>query len=327
GYNRNNRQDNRNDRQDNYNNGFKAIPHPLCKHFRLRSDERGLWTLKREFEMAYEVSGLRETKKPNYFMMHLEGAIKTHAFSWKESRGPNNPMTYGDLINELQPSFQHSISAEIAERQLVGRKWNVFTPIDEFVHETRELVQSALPGLIGQWQNRIKSCVTQALPHAWDEIMSSSNKNCNEIVEWVRAQTMKIKNSPQEEWADWVKEAHRQFQSGAKAGSGSTQRSNNTNQQQSAKCYWCSGNHSSHLCGWKQQKEANNSSNQRQNNAPQNFSNAQSNSNWRPPNMGNYQQNGGQSNRGNYNRGGYNNQPNGQNSGQSNFVPRGMMNN
>ncbi|MCP4487538.1 MAG: hypothetical protein GY820_09515, partial [Gammaproteobacteria bacterium] len=195
-------------------------------------------TFKREFEMAYELYGMNENNKATCFMMHLEGAIKTHAFSWRESRGPNNPMTYGDLINELQPSFQHSISAEIAERQLVGRKWNIFAPIDEFVHETRELVQSALPGLIGQWQNRIKSCVTQALPPFWDQIMSSSNKNCNEIVEWVRAQTMKIKNTPQDEWEDWAKEAHRQFQGGEKAESGSTQTNAHTSQQQNTKCYW-----------------------------------------------------------------------------------------
>ncbi len=108
---------------------------------------------RQEFEMVYDMYGLCEDMKAMCFVMHLDGAIKTHAFIWKESRGRNNPMTYDELINELQPSFQHSISREIAERQLVGHTWNIFSPIDEFVHETRELVQSALPRLIGQWQD------------------------------------------------------------------------------------------------------------------------------------------------------------------------------
>ncbi|MCP4492344.1 MAG: hypothetical protein GY820_34305, partial [Gammaproteobacteria bacterium] len=35
------------------------------------------------------------------------------------------------------------------------------------------------------------------------------------MVEWIRAQSAKIQNSPQEEWENWVKIAHRQHQKGA----------------------------------------------------------------------------------------------------------------
>ncbi|MCP4492985.1 MAG: hypothetical protein GY820_37650, partial [Gammaproteobacteria bacterium] len=102
-------------------------------------------------------------------------------------------------------SFQQKMSVEIAERKLVGREWNIFTPIDAFLHETRELVQCALPGLTRQWPDRIRSCLMQSLPPAWDQILSSSNKNYTEIVEWLRAQSAKIQNTPQEKWDEWVK--------------------------------------------------------------------------------------------------------------------------
>ncbi len=222
-------------------------------------------------------------------------------------------MTYDDLIDELQPSFQHSISREIVERQLVGHTWNIFSPIDEFVHETWELVQSALPGLIGQWQDRIKSCVTQALPPAWEQIMSSSNKSCHEIVEWVRSQTMKIKNLPQDKWEDWVKEEYKQSMNGVKTESSVGSKSPAMSQQPALKCHWCNGNHRGFQCGWKQQQEAN----QRPNYLPPRFP-APTNSNWRSSNQnnasGNFQANSGTSNRGSYNsgigQGGYDNSRN-----------------
>ncbi|MCP4458657.1 MAG: hypothetical protein GY816_11630, partial [Cytophagales bacterium] len=115
---------------------------------------------------------------------------------------------YEELIGELRPSFQQEMSKEIAERRLVGRKWNMFTPIDTFLHETRELVQCALPGLTLQWLDRIRSCLMQALLSSWDQSLSCSDKSYQQIVEWVRAQTAKIQNTPQEEWEDWVKQAH-----------------------------------------------------------------------------------------------------------------------
>ncbi|MCP4473973.1 MAG: hypothetical protein GY821_05285, partial [Gammaproteobacteria bacterium] len=132
--------------------------------------------------------------------------------AWMKDRGMNNQPTYDEIIGELRPSFQQKMSIEIAERKLVGRKWNLFTPIDAFLHETRELVQCALPGLTRQWADRIRSCLMQALPPAWDQILSSTNKNYTEIVEWLRAQTAKIQNMPQEKWDEWVKVAYRQNQ-------------------------------------------------------------------------------------------------------------------
>ncbi|MCP4473776.1 MAG: hypothetical protein GY821_04265, partial [Gammaproteobacteria bacterium] len=141
--------------------------------------------------------------------------IKEHARSWLLGRGSSNEPTYDEIIQELRPSFQQEISPEIAERRLVGRKWDIFTSIDTFLHETRELVQRALPGLIQQWPDRIRSCLIQALPPIWDQILSCSDKSYQQMVEWIRAQSAKIQNSPQEEWENWVKIAHRQHQKGA----------------------------------------------------------------------------------------------------------------
>ncbi|MCP4488746.1 MAG: hypothetical protein GY820_15750 [Gammaproteobacteria bacterium] len=114
-----------------------------------------------------------EADKVDWFLMHLEGAIKEHACTWMADR---NQPTYTELIDELRPSFQHVMSEESAERKLVGRKWNMFTSIDTFVHETRELVQRALPGLTQQWPKRIRSCLMQALPSSWDQSLSCSDK-------------------------------------------------------------------------------------------------------------------------------------------------------
>ncbi len=48
----------------------------------MHSEERDFVTFRREFEMAYELYGLQENDKAICLMMHLDGAIKTHAFSW-----------------------------------------------------------------------------------------------------------------------------------------------------------------------------------------------------------------------------------------------------
>ncbi|MCP4495078.1 MAG: hypothetical protein GY820_48425, partial [Gammaproteobacteria bacterium] len=84
------------------------------------------------------------------------------------------------------------MSQEIAEHKLVGRKWNIFTSVDLFVHETRELVQCALPGLTRQWPNHIRSCLMQALPSSWDQLLSTTNKSNTKIIEWIRVQSAKI---------------------------------------------------------------------------------------------------------------------------------------
>ncbi|MCP4460452.1 MAG: hypothetical protein GY816_20890, partial [Cytophagales bacterium] len=149
-------------------------------------------------------------EKVDWLLMHLEGSIKEHAMSWMKDRGLNNQPTYDEIIGELRPSFQQKMSMEIAEWKLVGHKWNIFMPIDAFLHETHELIQCALPGLTRQWPDRIRSCLMQALPSAWDQMLSTTNKGYTEMVEWLRAQSAKIQNTPQDEWDEWLKVAHKQ---------------------------------------------------------------------------------------------------------------------
>ncbi|MCP4494300.1 MAG: hypothetical protein GY820_44420, partial [Gammaproteobacteria bacterium] len=174
--------------------------------------------------------------------------------AWMKDRGLNDQPTYEEIIGELRPSFQQKMSKEIAEHKLVGREWNIFTSIDAFLHETRKLVQCALPGFTRQWPDRIRSCLMQALPLIWDQILSSTNKNNMEIVEWLRAQTAKIQNTPQEEWDEWVKAAYRQNQ---KASGMSTQIQKGTpySNGQMPKCTFCGGNHKSFVCGTRQQRD------------------------------------------------------------------------
>ncbi|MCP4493948.1 MAG: hypothetical protein GY820_42605, partial [Gammaproteobacteria bacterium] len=174
----------------------------------------------------------------DWLLMHLEGGIKEHARSWLKDRGEDNQPSYEELIGELRPSFQQAMSKEIAERRLVGRKWDLFTSIDTFLHETRELVQCALPGLTQQWPDRIRSCLIQALPASWDQTLSCSEKSYQQMVEWIRAQSAKIQNTPQSEWEEWVKAAHRQQQ---QAGGNSSQnwKSTPNSNPQPQKCYHC----------------------------------------------------------------------------------------
>ncbi|MCP4474517.1 MAG: hypothetical protein GY821_08140, partial [Gammaproteobacteria bacterium] len=193
--------------------------------------------------------------KVKWLLMHLEGSIKEHAMAWMKNRGMNNQPTYDEIIGELRPSFQQKMSVEVAERKLVGREWNIFTSIDAFLHETRELVQSALPGLTRQWADRIRSCLMQSLPPAWDQILSSSNKDYTEIVEWLRAQSAKIQNTPQEKWEEWVKAAHRQNQKGGSSNQNPPKSAPNLNLQPQ-KCYNCGQiGHKSTNCGFQQQQQ------------------------------------------------------------------------
>ncbi|MCP4474332.1 MAG: hypothetical protein GY821_07155, partial [Gammaproteobacteria bacterium] len=196
------------DRND-WNNYRK--PGQLCRRYGLRS-ECSFDTFEFDFRLACKIHQIPARDKVNWLLMHLEGFIKEHTLTWLKGRGLNNEPTYEELINELRPSFQQQMSIEVAERRLVGRKWNMFTPIDAFLHETRELVHCALPGLTQQWPDRIRSCLMQALPPIWDQILSCSNKSYQQMVEWIRAQSVKIQNDPQEEWEDWVKSAYEQNQ-------------------------------------------------------------------------------------------------------------------
>ncbi|MCP4475544.1 MAG: hypothetical protein GY821_13465, partial [Gammaproteobacteria bacterium] len=259
--------------------------------------------------------------------------------AWMKDRGMNNQPTYDEIIGELRPSFQQKMSVEIAERKLVGRKWNIFTSIDAFLHETRELVQSALPGLTRQWPDRIRSCLMQSLPPAWDQILSSSNKNYTEIVEWLRAQSAKIQNTPQEEWEEWVKAAHRQNQRGGGSSQNPPKSAPNLNLPPQ-KCYNCGqAGHKSTNCGFQQQQQQQQQQYRTQGTAP-----PAQNQNWGPsnqnygnsqPNQSNMRSSGQSGNAGN-GRGGNNNQGynnNARNSGYNNNYqqnysnpPRGQSN-
>ncbi|MCP4493448.1 MAG: hypothetical protein GY820_40010, partial [Gammaproteobacteria bacterium] len=171
GQNGNNGQNHNRNNQNNY-----KPPHQLCRRFGLHNDS-SFDTFEFDFQLACEMYQVPAKDRVNWLLMHLEGSIKEHARSWMGSRGITNKPTYEELIGELRPSFQQEMSKEIAERRLVGRKWNMFTPIDTFLHETRELVQCALPGLTLQWPDRIRSCLMQALPSSWDQSLSCSDKS------------------------------------------------------------------------------------------------------------------------------------------------------
>ncbi|MCP4473443.1 MAG: hypothetical protein GY821_02510, partial [Gammaproteobacteria bacterium] len=258
-------------------------PNQLCRRFGLRND-CSFDTFEFDFKLACKMHQIPARDKVDWLLMHLEGAIKEHAMSWIESRGEENQPTYAELIGELRPSFQQKMSKEIAERQLVGRKWNLFTSVDTFLHETRKLVQCALPGLTQQWSDRICSCLIQALPASWDQSLSCSDKTYPQMVEWIRAQAAKIQNTPQSEWEEWVKVAHRQhLQAGGNSNGKSTPNSN----PQPQKCYHC-GNfgHKSINCGFHHQQQQQNRSQ-----GPPPYA---QNQNWRPPSQNqNYNQSNG----------------------------------
>ncbi|MCP4473310.1 MAG: hypothetical protein GY821_01805, partial [Gammaproteobacteria bacterium] len=148
--NNNNRQNNSQNNDRNDNQFRNRPPNQLCHRYGSR-DECSFDTFEFDFRLACKMHEIPVEKKVDWLLMHLEGPIKEHAMAWMKDRGMNNQPTYDEIIGELRPSFQQKMSVEIAERKLVGRKWNLFTPIDAFLHETRELVQCALPGLTRQW--------------------------------------------------------------------------------------------------------------------------------------------------------------------------------
>ncbi|MCP4491595.1 MAG: hypothetical protein GY820_30450, partial [Gammaproteobacteria bacterium] len=247
----NNRSQNHNRNEQQFKN---RPPNQLCKRFGFR-DDCSFDTFEFDFQLACEMHQIPAREKVNWLLMHLEGPIKEHARSWMTDRGANNRPTYEELIGELRPSFQQEISKEVAERKLVGREWNIFTSVDEFLHKTRELVQCVLLGLTRQWPDRIRSCLMQALPAAWDQILSSSNKDYPQVVEWLRAQLAKIQNTPQDKWDDWVKAAYREHQKGG-SGSMPMQKSTPNLSVVPPKCFHCgSASHKAFNCGYQQQQQ------------------------------------------------------------------------
>ncbi|MCP4493031.1 MAG: hypothetical protein GY820_37895, partial [Gammaproteobacteria bacterium] len=144
--NNNNRQNNGQNNDRNENQFRNRPPNQLCRRFGTKN-ECSFDTFEFDFQLACKMHKIPAAEKVDWLLMHIEGPIKEHAMSWLKDRGMDNQPTYNEIIGELRPSFQQKMSVEIAERKLVGREWNIFTPIDAFLHETRELVQCALLGL------------------------------------------------------------------------------------------------------------------------------------------------------------------------------------
>ncbi|MCP4493933.1 MAG: hypothetical protein GY820_42530, partial [Gammaproteobacteria bacterium] len=178
------------------------------------------------------------------------------------------------------------------------------------MHETRELVQCALLGLVRQWPNRIRSCLMQALPAAWDQLLSTTNKNNTEIIEWIRVQSAKSENTPQNEWEEWVKVAYREQHKGGSV-SKPVQKNAPNLSVAPPKCFHCgSTSHKPFSCGFRQQQQQQQQFRnpgppqpvQNQNWGPsnQNYGNSQSN-------QSNYAWGSGQSGNAGYGHGGYNN--------------------
>ncbi|MCP4489349.1 MAG: hypothetical protein GY820_18870, partial [Gammaproteobacteria bacterium] len=131
----------------------RKIPTNLCPRFGERYNNRDFNTFEWEFRQICVLHEVPEEEKLTRFMLHLEGAIQNHAQTFIENRGAN--IRYDDLISELRRSFQRKIDVNEAESQLHGRKWNPYeVTIDEFLHDTRLLVQQAYPGEQQRWDTK-----------------------------------------------------------------------------------------------------------------------------------------------------------------------------
>ncbi|MCP4486394.1 MAG: hypothetical protein GY820_03605, partial [Gammaproteobacteria bacterium] len=126
-----------------------------------------------------------------------------------ENRGAD--IRYDDLISELRHSFQRKIDVNEAESQLHGRKWNPYeVTIDEFLHDTRLLVQQAYPGEQQRWDTKTRACLCRALPIELERIVASNTREINDLVEWVRTYTRSIVQGaqPSADAEVWVKNCY-----------------------------------------------------------------------------------------------------------------------
>ncbi|MCP4492323.1 MAG: hypothetical protein GY820_34200 [Gammaproteobacteria bacterium] len=153
-------------------------------------------------------------QKLTRFMLHLEGPIQNHAQCWLDSREGQIP-EYRALVEELRRSFQRTIDIEEAESNLHGRKWNPYEmTIDEFLHDTRSLVQQAYPGEHGRWDAKIRACLCRALPVELERIVASNTRAINDLIEWVHTHTRTIVQgtAPDEDAEGWVHKAYEKYQ-------------------------------------------------------------------------------------------------------------------
>ncbi|MCP4492113.1 MAG: hypothetical protein GY820_33120, partial [Gammaproteobacteria bacterium] len=147
-------------------------------------------------------------------MLHLEGPIQIHAQVYLDSREGHIPQ-YRELIDELRRSFQKTIDVDEAEHKLHGRKWNPYEmTINEFLHNTRLLVQQAYPGEHGRWDAKIRTCLCRALPVELERIVASNTRAINDLIEWVRTHTRTIVQgtAPEEDAESWVHKAYKKYQ-------------------------------------------------------------------------------------------------------------------
>ncbi|MCP4486778.1 MAG: hypothetical protein GY820_05580, partial [Gammaproteobacteria bacterium] len=155
---------------------YRKIPTVLCPRFGERYNNRDFNTFEREFSQLCVLCEVPADQKLVRFMLHLEGPIQIHAQVYLDSREGHIPQ-YRELIDELRRSFQKTIDVDEAEHKLHGRKWNPYEmTIDEFLHDTRLLVQQAYPGEHGRWDAKIRACLCRALPIELEQIVASNTR-------------------------------------------------------------------------------------------------------------------------------------------------------
>ncbi|MCP4488791.1 MAG: hypothetical protein GY820_15990, partial [Gammaproteobacteria bacterium] len=191
---------------------YKKIPTNLCPRFGERYNARDFNTFEREFCQICIFYSVPDNEKLMRFMLHLEGAIQNHAQCYIDNN--EREVTYADLVSELRRSFQRKVDVDEAENQLHGRKWNPYeVTIDEFLHDTRLLVQQAYPGEQRRWDTKTRACLCRALPIELERIVASNTKDINDLVEWVPTYTRTIIQGvqPAEDAELWVKKAYQAY--------------------------------------------------------------------------------------------------------------------
>ncbi|MCP4489855.1 MAG: hypothetical protein GY820_21435, partial [Gammaproteobacteria bacterium] len=154
-------------------NEYKKIPTNFCPRFGERYNARDFNTFEREFRQICTLYVVPDNEKLTRFMLHLEGAIQNHAQCYIDNN--EREVTYTDLVSELRRSFQRRVDVDEAENQLHGHKWNPYEiTIDEFLHDTRLLVQQAYPGVQMRWDTKTQACLWRALPIDLERIVATN---------------------------------------------------------------------------------------------------------------------------------------------------------
>ncbi|MCP4489268.1 MAG: hypothetical protein GY820_18440, partial [Gammaproteobacteria bacterium] len=192
----------------------QKIPQVLCEKFG-DAPIRDFKTFEREFREMCDLYSIPESQKLTRFKLHLEGNVLKHTNSWLDAHGGPD-LTYDQLVNELRTSYQRDLRPEEALQKLQGRIWNVFeTTINEFVHDTRVLVQLAYPNEHDLWDRKIESFIKLALPDTLTRFLSVLGPvSVSDMTEWIRDNTNRIDLSqePNRFAEGWVQHAYRESQ-------------------------------------------------------------------------------------------------------------------